>query len=238
MLCGLNLDYSRVTRQEFPLTLLIMPCQTSEPTSLCVCSQHVYGAVLLAEHPSRHGSPSPNTDRVGQGHFQPCRCLKLREIYADRYSCQGDPPDPLPSSRAHLDHISHLSSAIINALVENQHRHLTSTPRAVGAGNKPGAQGRGKAAMAALIATLEGALAPTDHRSPARGCAVCWQSVCTVPSQQIPFAFPGAIPASVAQHCSCPLAMFPLTKPLHSGNAGQRCWLPFQPIRASWLVAA
>lgn len=116
MLCGLNLDYSRVTRQEFPLTLLIMPCQTSEPTSLCVCSQHVYGAVLLAEHPSRHGSPSPNTDHVGQGHFQPCRCLKLREIYADRYSWQGDPPDPLPSSRAHLDHISHLSSATINAL--------------------------------------------------------------------------------------------------------------------------
>lgn len=101
-----------------------------------------------------------------------------------------------------------------------------------------GMPGRGRAAMAALTATLEGALVPTDHRPPARGCAVFWKSERTAPSQQIPFAFPGAIPASIAPCCFSPLAVFPLPEPPRSGDAGQRCWPLAQPARASQLAAA
>lgn len=101
-----------------------------------------------------------------------------------------------------------------------------------------GVPGRGRAATTALTATLEGALVPTDHRSPARGCAVCWKSGYTAASQQIPFTFPGAIPASIAPRCLSPLAVLPLPEPPRSCDAGQRCWLPSQPARASRLTAA
>lgn len=94
--------------------------------------------------------------------------------------------------------------------------------------------GRGRASMAALTATLEGVLVPTDHRSPARGCAICWKSGCTAPSQQIQGQFLHPLPP----RCSSPLAMRPLPEPPLSGDAGQRCWLPPQPARASRLAAA
>lgn len=67
---------------------------------------------------------------------------------------------------------------------------------------KPGAQGRGwlgmlgrgRASTAALTASLEGALVPTDHRSPARGCAICWKSGCAAASQQIQGQFLHPLP--------------------------------------------
>lgn len=191
--------------------------------------------------------PSPSVQHVGWGHFQPCKCLKPWEIYTDRHPCPRGPPSPPPSSRACLNHVSRISTTT-NALRRTSmgsHKHPQSCGE-LGTSLQSWYTGKGMARHAregessrsCPDSHLGRSSGPTDHRSPAKGCAVCWKSGCAVPSQQIPFAFPGAIPASIAPHCSSPLAVFPSPEHPCSCDAGQRCWLPSQPERASRLVAA